>query len=277
MTSGRIARGVGVAAWVVVFSAPLVLLVVGSLGTAGKTPPGGLVDLLPRQPSFTNYASATDVVPLVHQLANSLLVVGIAVPITVLVASSAGFAVYAAGPRLRRALIGLTLLVALVPPMALWVPRVVLLRWVGLGGETVAVAATALAATSPLFVLLYALAFLRLPRSTVDAARSEGLSTVRVWWNVAMPQVLGTTSAVAALAFAAHWGNVIEPLLLLTDPEKQTAALGIRALGTLEPTLYPVFLAGAVLVTVPPVLAFLLVQRRMFSVLGAENSREVRP
>jgi multiple sugar transport system permease protein len=255
------------------FLAPLVLLVLGAFGRSGEVAPGGWAGLLDPRWSLENFRAALAIVPLERQVANSLLVISLAVPVTLAVTASAGFAVAASAPQVRRWLIGLTVVIALVPPAALWVPRVVGLRWLGLGGETVSVAVVALAGTSPLFVLLYALAFWRVPASTLEAARCEGLSSAATWWRVALPQVRGTTVAVAALALVAHWGNTIEPVLLLTDPRRQTAAIGIRTLGTLEPTLYPVFLAGAVLVTLPPTIAFILLQRGAFGVLGPTTRR----
>ncbi len=250
-----------------VFAAPLVLLVLGSFARAGKPPPDGLLDLRPDGLNLANYELALDLFPLGRQILNSLLVIAVAVPVTVAVASGAGFALIVAGGRLRVWLVGITLALALLPPMLLWAPRVVMLRVVGLGGETLAVAITAFAATSPLFVLLFALAFRRIPPATLEAARCEGLSSGQVFWRAALPQVPGTTFAVALLALVAHWGNTLEPTLMLTRPETQTAAIGIRALSTLEPTLYPIFLAASVMVTLPPILAFLLAQRGLFAPL----------
>lgn len=253
------------------FALPLVLLVLGALDTPGQSPPQSARDLVPDRPGLGGLEAALSMTPLWRQLANTALVTAVAVPVTVLVASSAGFALAAGRGRARSWLLAATVLLALVPPVCLWVPRVVLLRWAGLGGETVTVAFTALAATSPLLVLLYALAYRRVPTSTLDLARSESLGPVATWWRVAMPQVPGATFAVAALAFTAHWGNVIEPTLLLTDPEKQTAAIGVRVLGSLEPTLYPLFLSAALLVTMPPLLVFLLAQRRIFALTTSEE------
>lgn len=266
---GRLLRALALASIVVLllvpFVVPMLLLVLGALDAPGQSPPQTARDLVPREPGLAGLDAALAMTPLWRQLANTALVTAVAVPLTVLIASGAGFALAAGRGRSRSLLLGATLLFALVPPLCLWVPRVVLLRWLGLGGETLTVAFTALAATSPLLVLLYALAYRRVPASTLDVARSEALGPVATWWRVAMPQVPGATFAVAALAFAAHWGNVIEPTLLLTDPEEQTAAIGVRVLASLEPTLYPVFLSAALLVTLPPLLIFLLAQRRIFA------------
>ena len=56
----------------------------------------------------------------------------------------------------------------------------------------------------------------------------------------------------------------MEPLLLLSREETWPVALGVRSLSTLEPTLYPLVLSGALIATIPPVVAFSLAQRALF-------------
>jgi multiple sugar transport system permease protein len=69
---------------------------------------------------------------------------------------------------------------------------------------------------------------------------------------------------VGALALAWHWANFIDPLIYLSSEERFTMPLAMRALQTLEPTNHPLLLAAAVIATVPPVAAFLFVQRAFF-------------
>lgn len=266
-------RLVGVLFLVLLFSAPLAAMLLGSLGQPGLPPPNGNLDLLPDSARWANYRDASTITPLWRQIANSALVVAVAVPVSVLVASLAGFVIAIGSPRQRHILVVVSLLAFFVPAAALWVPRVVMLKSVGLAGHPLSVTFPALIGTSPLFVLLFAMSFHQIPRSVIDAARSEGLGVLRTWWSVALPLTRTTAFAVAALSFVAHWGNVVEPILLLTRAENQTAALGIRALASLEPTFYPIFLAGAVIVTVPAVIVFLLTQRSFFGsgVLGRQR------
>jgi multiple sugar transport system permease protein len=246
-----------------VFVSPLVLMVLGSFRRTGLPPPDGL-ELLPDRPQARNYEDATIVVPLLRQLVNSLSVVAVAVPVTVLLASLAGFAIVTASPGTRRVLVGVSVLSMLVPVSALWVPRTVLLDQLGLTDRTLTVAAPALMATTPLYVLLFALALSRVPRSLFEAARVEGLSPWRTWWRVAVPLSWPTAFAVGVLAFVAHWSNVVEPILWLSREDSWTAALGLRSLAALEPTFYPLLLAAAVMVTAPAVLLFALAQRAFF-------------
>jgi multiple sugar transport system permease protein len=242
----------------------LVLMVLGSLGTPGLPAPDGGFDLVPWPPQWENYEYAVTAVPLRAQLLNSALVAAIAVPVSVFVASATGFALLEGGRVTRRTIAALTMLALFVPPMMLWVPRVALMDRVGLSGEPLVLTYSALMGTSPLLVLLFAVVYHQLPRAPLEVARLEGLSALRCWWTVVLPGAPYAVFGAGAIAFIIHWGNVVEPLLLLTRPESQTAALGIRELAALDPTFYPILLAAAVIVSLPPVLVLLLAQGRLF-------------
>ncbi|MGH3356159.1 MAG: carbohydrate ABC transporter permease, partial [Nocardioidaceae bacterium] len=217
-----------------------------------------------------NYLDVASIVPLAQQLLNSLTIVVVAVPVTVLVASGAAFAIVAGHPLVRRWLLAVSLVALMVPASALWVPRVVLYELLGLTDHTLVAAVPALMATTPFFVLLLALAYSRIPRSLFEAAAVEGLSPLRTWRTVVLPVTWPATCAVGVLAYVFHWSNLVEPLLLIAQEERWPVSLGLRTLASFEPTFYPLLLAASVIVTLPAVAAFVLVQRAFFNrTLGA--------
>ena len=242
-----------------IFLAPLIFLVLGSLRAPGESPPDGL-ELIPADPTAASFERAFDLVPLGRQLLNSVIVVAFAVPLTVLTASWAGFAMTRLAPRTRRLLIGLSLVVLMIPLSALWVPRFVIFRQLDVIDTYIPLIAPALLGTTPFYVLLYYWSYRRVPTDLIDAARLEGLRPFAIWRRVASPLVRPTTFAVGALAFVFHWSNFVDPLLYLFDPEKFTLPLGLSALKGLGPTDLSVLLAGALFATVPVVIVFALVQ-----------------
>ena len=246
------------------FLAPLLVMVLGSLQRPLQPPPDGL-DLWPSPVEWGNYASVSAFMPLGRLLLNSVVLVVVAVPVTVVVTSMAGLAIVTARGRTRRALLGLTVLMMLVPAAALWVPRVVLLRDLGLTDTRLTVALLALAGTTPFYVLLFALAFSRIPTSVLEAATLEGLSPYAVWHRVALPLARPAVVAVAALAFLYYWSTFMDPLTLVSSPDNWPLALGLRGLADMEAALYPVYLAAAVLVTTPALIVFAAAQRSFFS------------
>ena len=257
---------------IVVFCLPVLVMVLGSLRTPGLPPASGL-ELWPRPARWSNYSDVMQAIPILRQFLNSLLVVALAVPLTVLIASWAGFIAVTGERWLRRLVILASLVAFSVPAAALWVPRAVLYEQVGLSDRLLTVIAPALMATSPIFVLLFALTYRRVPRSQYDSAAIEGLSAFRTWWVVAWPNGRPAVFAVSVLAFVFHWSNLIDPLLFLPREETWTLPLGLRTLASLDPTFYPLMLAAAVLITLPAVTALLLIQRALFiQTLGSQNA-----
>jgi len=244
----------------VVFLTPLLMMVSGSLRPAGLLPPSR-VDLLPSSPTVDAYRRLPELFPLWTWLLNSSVVVAFAVPITVLVASWAAFGMRLLPRRLRRRAVLATMAVLLVPVTAVWTTRFQVFESVGIIDTYAALVAPAFAATTPFYVLVYLWTFTGIPDTQLEAARLEGASGWRLWRSVAMPQARLATLAVAVLAFAVHWANFIDALLYIDSSTLYTLPLGLRLMQLLNPTDFPLLMAGAVIATLPPVLAFLLAQR----------------
>jgi len=248
----------------VLFALPLLLMVSGSLRPPGTVAPP-TPDLLPRPASLESYSTAVDLGGLVQATLVSLLVAAIAVPVSVLVASWTGFAMTQLARRAVRLLIAASVLALMVPITALIVPRFVIYRLLGLTDTIVPLVLPALIATSPFYVLVYFLAFRTLPRDLYDAARLADASPLRMWWTVAMPLVRPVTVAVSALVFVLTWSNFIEPLVYVYDRDLFTVPLALRSLSILDRTDQPVFLAGAVLASIPALILFGFAQRRFLA------------
>ncbi|HEV3478616.1 MAG TPA: carbohydrate ABC transporter permease [Gaiellaceae bacterium] len=240
--------------------APIVYMVAGSLRQAGLPPPRS-PELVPSPVAWENYERAFELVDIPRYALNSLLVAALAVPLSVLFASWAGFAISRLPSRQRTALLAASLAALMVPVTALLVPRFVLFKQLGLIDTYVPLIAPALIGMSPFYVLLFYWAFGRIPEELYEAARLEGLNPFQTWRRVAMPLVKPVTLAVGLLAFVFTWSNFLDPLIYLFDQERFTLPLGLKLLAQLDPQNFPLLLAGAVAATAPVVAAFLVAQR----------------
>jgi multiple sugar transport system permease protein len=242
-----------------VFVAPFALAVLGSMRGIGLPPPRTF-DVVPDGVSLEAYRVAGDAMPLARYATNSAIVAVIAVPLGVAVASWAGFAATLLAPRGRRLVVAAAVVALMVPTTALLVGRFALYRVAGATDGLVPLIAPALLGVTPLFVLVYAVAFRRVPTPLFESARELGASPLGVWWRVAMPLVRPVTAAVAALAFAITWGDLTSPTLYVTDERWFTFPVGVAALAGLPPTEQPAMLAAATMAIAPVVVAFVIGQ-----------------
>jgi multiple sugar transport system permease protein len=255
-------RHLAAAAAATLFVLPLIVMLAGSLREPGLPPPR-TPELLSWPPSVEGYAQGTDLIDLGRLSANSIVVAMMAVALTVLVASSGGFALARLPVRPARWLVGASLAALMVPLTALLVGRFTIFAGLQLTDTFVPLVAPGLIATSPLYLLVFYWSFRRLPAELFEAARLEGATPIVTWWRVGMPQVWPVTVAVASLAFVISWGDFLAPLIYLFDARLYTLPLGMRALAQLDPTQAPILLAAAVIATVPVVVAFLVGQRAL--------------
>lgn len=258
----RVWRRWGAVVVVAVFLPPLALLVSGSLHRPGLPPPT-TPDLVPSPVSVDGYRLAAELGGLVRATVNSLLVCAVAVPLSVVVASMAGFAMARLPRRVAGWVAALSLVALMVPAVALLVPRFAVFRALGLTDTLVPLVAPALIAGSPLFPLVYYLAFRAVPGELWDACAMEDLSPLRTWWRVGMPLVRPATAGTAALTFVLTWSNFLDPLVFLYDRDLFTLPLALRSLAALDAADFPVFLAGAVVATVPALVVFVVAQREL--------------
>ncbi|CAA9552076.1 MAG: N-Acetyl-D-glucosamine ABC transport system, permease protein 2 [uncultured Thermomicrobiales bacterium] len=266
-------REMGVRAWVdrswrhaillplvAVFVLPLVWMTTTSLRETGKPLPRTL-EWVGDPVAWSNYPAVFDLLPLWRFAANSAFVVAVAVPLTILVASWAGFAMAQLPREWRLRLTLLSFGVQMVPLTAVWLTRFVLFKQLGLIDTPWALIAPAVMGSSPFYVLLFLWTFLRVPREVFESARLDGANPLRVWVGIAMPLARPTIIAVSVLAFVLYWSSFVDPLVYIRSTDRQTLPFALQMLFQLDRSNWPLLMAGAVLVTGPVVLVFLLAQR----------------
>ena len=244
----------------VLFAVPLVWMISASLRQPGLPPPR-TIEWIPRPVVWENYSRLFDILPFGRYILNSAIVSLVAVPLTLLTASWAGFGMSQLGARARSRLLVLSVGLLMVPVTALWLPRFVLLTRVGLVDNYAALIVPTLMGSSPLFILLFYWAFRRIPSELFESARLEGASALFLWQHIAFPLAKSTVMAVGILTFLLYWNDFITPLLYLKSQENYTLAVGVQQLQQLDRTNWPLLMAACVLMTAPALLVFFVVQR----------------
>lgn len=160
----------------------------------------------------------------------------------------------------KKMLFRLVLGTLMIPGMVTLVPLFVLVANMGLvntyGGLILPFLAT------PFGVFLMRQFFLAMPDELIDAARVDGASEARIFLQVVMPLAKPALATLAILTFLGSWNNFLWPLVVATTEDKYTLPVALALYSTGQNrTDYGLLLAGAVVVVVPVLVLFLLLQR----------------
>lgn len=257
----RVVVGLLISATVIL---PMLWMITTSLRDPGLVPPRQL-EWFPKDPVWSNYREVFGMLPVATMARNSVIVTGFAVPVSVLSASWAGFAVSQLSPLARRWVVAFALVTSLVPTAGIWVSRFVVFSELGLVDSWWPLILPALTGTSPLFALVFLWSYSGIPRDIIDAARLDGSNAVRIWATICFPLVRSTTVAVSMLTFTLHWNNFTDPLIYIHSLHRQTLPFALSALFQLAPTEWPLLMAAATMLTGPVIMVFLLCQRAFVS------------
>jgi multiple sugar transport system permease protein len=262
----RVARGHHSVAWLrlllaLPFLYPLVWLCISALWPDYQ--PLAVIWMAPERfrPSLDNFGTAVSVVPMGRFALNSLRVVVLAVPLTLLVASLASFALTQLPKGGQTALVWMSLAALLAPQKALWLARFAVFKTIGWVNTPWPLVAPALLGGSPFYVLLLYGVLRRVPPELWETARMDGANRWQLWRHVALPLTREALLAVAVLQFLHVWGDFADPLLYLRSITQMTLPVGLRLLTELDITRWPVVMAGAVLLAAPAIGVFLVGQR----------------
>jgi lactose/L-arabinose transport system permease protein len=125
----------------------------------------------------------------------------------------------------------------------------------------------------PLFnslgVLFMRQAFSLMPSELFDAARVEGVKEWRIFLFVALPLARPTLAALSIILFLQSWNNYLWPLLISSQPGAMTAPVALGTLIGLTKVSWGGIMAGAVLMTAPMLVFFLLLQRHFIAGIAA--------
>jgi multiple sugar transport system permease protein len=244
------------------FLLPLFWLVSASLRMPGLPPPAG-VEWIPQPLAFSNYLRIFEIIPLGRYLANSLFVATIGVLATLVTASLAGMGMALLEKRARTRLLLLAMAIQIIPVTALWLTRFLLFARIGLTNSYLPLLAPALMGTSPLFVLLFYWTFRRVDASIFESAMLDGAKLIQVWWQIALPLAKPALMAVGMLSFLFYWNDFLNPLLYLRSQSLYTLPLGLLQLQQLDRTEWPLLMAASVVMSIPAVGVFAVLQRSL--------------
>jgi cellobiose transport system permease protein len=217
--------------------------------------------LLPGGNFFANAARVFDTVPFWKALANSVIVSGTVTLTTVLFSSLAGFAFAKLRFRGRNGLFVFIVVTLAVPTQLGIIPLFIAMSKLGWAGGLQAVIV-------PNLVTAFGVFWMRqytvdaVPYELIEAARVDGCSMIRIFWNVCLPAVRPAAAILAMFTFMMSWNDFLWPLVVLNvgNPTVQVALEKLQSGYYVD---YSLVLAGTTLATIPILIVFLLLGRQI--------------
>ncbi len=217
---------------------------------------------LPIPPQWQNYPEAMAAMgPFWLYAANSLVLATLNVVGTVLSSALVAYGFSRLDWKGRDGLFFVLLMTMMIPFPVVMVPLYGLFRELGWIGTMKPLWAPAFLAGA-FNVFLLRQFFMTLPRDLTEAARIDGCSELRIFWQIILPLAKPALLTVALFQFMATWNDFLGPLIFLAREDQYTLALGLQALqSTISGTPWHHLMAASTLVVLPVVLLFFLTQK----------------
>lgn len=151
----------------------------------------------------------------------------------------------------------------MLPGVVLLIPQYILFAKIGWVNTFRPLIVPAWLSTNAFYVFLLRQFFRTIPMDLSEAAKIDGASELRIWWQVVMPLSRPALAAVTIFAFNGAWGDYLNPLIYLSTENKYTLQLGLttfqQAAGGLP--RWDWMMAASLAVMLPVAIVFFAFQR----------------
>lgn len=247
----------------VIFMFPLIWMVVSSF----KDDAGifsditGIMAFLPtfKPDVFFNYKEVLGRIPLAKAMLNSFSYIIFAIALGLVVNSMAGYAFARLKFPGKNIIFSILIAVMVIPAQTVMLPQFSIIYKLGLADSYVALVLPVIA--SPMYIFLFRQNFLGIPESIEEAAKLDGASAMRTFFQLIVPLAKPIYATVTILVFIALWNDFVWPVMVISDTNKQTIQMALSSLFSISPVNYGNVMAGLTIVTIPVLVIFLLLQK----------------
>ncbi len=105
--------------------------------------------------------------------------------------------------------------------------------------------------------------FLTIPDELAEAARVDGARPMKFFIDIVIPMSRTNVAALFVILFIYGWNQYLWPLMITTDPEKNTIVMGIRQMFPSGDDIadWPVIMATSILAMIPPIIVVISMQK----------------
>ena len=243
---------------------PFISIFMTALHPSGSVP-SGLE--WPAQPQWGNFVEAFKVAKMGALLASSTYIVLAVVPVSLLIATMAAFAIGllripGSGLLLALFVFGLTL-----PFGGIIVPLYYLERAMGIYNTRLAIVLPLIGLYMPFAVFWMRAHFVNMLPEISEAARVDGATLWDLFWRIHLPLARAPIASLGILMAVWTWNQFLLALVMVEDPTERTMAGALGAFQGHYATDVPLLCAGTILILAPTLVVFILFQRQIITAL----------
>lgn len=265
---GRLASGSVVWVYALILALPIYFLLVSSLKTNQEI--FSQPFQLPTEWLFSNYPNAWERAVMGQALLNSLFVSLAAEIITLALVIPASYGLARSRSKVASVFEKIFALGFLIPAFATLVPVLLLSIQLGLFQTREFLTLFMVATTLPLSVILLTQFMRTIPAELEESAMVDGLSRIRILWNIYLPLSLPGVAMIVILNFLAYWNEFLFSLVLVgSKASERTIQVALPTLIDQTKTEFGPLLAGTVITLIPVYILYIILNRRLEGALTA--------
>ncbi|WP_017471632.1 carbohydrate ABC transporter permease [Amphibacillus jilinensis] len=207
-----------------------------------------------------NFQKVTDNIDFFGAMGNSLYVATTVTVGTLFLCSLAGYAFAKLPFKGKKVFFVMILVTMMVPPQLGLIPQYYIITALGWLNDFKAIIVPGLINAFGIFWMRQYIAE-GVPYEIVEAAKIDGCSNFRIYWNVVVPMILPAFATLGIIVFMHVWNDFLWPLVVLRDPAVHTLQVALRALNDARQMDYGMIMSGTFWATVPLIFVFLMFNR----------------
>lgn len=267
----KILRAFGLVFLSAVVLVPLFVVVITSLKPLEDVQ--GVFTWVPSEITIQPYLDIWKTVPLADYFFNSLVVVCTATAFSVVIAVLAAYALSRFPFKGARTFSLMVLSTQMFPGILFLLPLFLIFtelqRTVGvqLNGSHLGLIITYMTFSLPFAIWMLAGFFAAIPKDLEEAALIDGTTRMGALWRVVLPVARPGIVAVSVYCFITAWGEVLFASVM-TNADTRTLAVGLRAYASQTDVFWNQLMAASVVVSLPVLIGFMIVQRHLVTGLS---------
>ncbi len=184
--------------------------------------------------------------------------------LTLLFCSMGGFAFGMYDFKFKKQIFAIVLGTMLLPAFLGMVPTFMLMDWLGWLNQPRALIIPGAAGALGIFMMRQYITS-SIPKELVEAARCDGCSEIRIYWNVVAPLLGPAMGTLGLITFIGSWNNFMAPLIVMREMNMYTIPLALRSMQDPQNTPWGAVMLGSALAVLPLLILFVFSSRRLIA------------